>query len=71
MVQARHDSFNQGVNQSISQGISQGKIDSALRFAQKYNISPEEAMDTAGISKAEWDAYAPVIRERLNGSNAQ
>lgn len=63
LAQARNDSFNQG--------ISQGKIDSALRFAKKYNISPEEAMDTAGISKSEWDTYAPVIRERLNEASTQ
>ena len=67
LAQARRDSFDQG----ISQGISQGKADAAYRVAQKYNVSPEEAMDTVGISRSEWDTYAPMIRERLNGAVIQ
>ena len=62
LARARSDSFNQG----ISQGISQGKADAAYRVAQKYNVSLEEAMDTVGISKSEWETYAPTIRKRLN-----
>ena len=51
--QARNAGFADGRNA----GFADGKIDMAITFAKKYNIPAEEAIKTAGISKAEWDAY--------------
>ena len=63
LEQARKDSFNQG--------ISQGKVTSALRVAEKFNLSTEEAMDAVGISKSEWDVYAPTIQQNMGKGTMQ
>ena len=61
--QARNEGFVKGRIEGRVEGIEkgrvEGKVDLAVRFAQKYNISVEEAMETAGVSKHEWDMYAP------------
>ena len=53
----RNAGFADGRNADFADGRNVGKIDMAITFAKKYNIPAEEAIKTAGISKAEWDAY--------------
>ncbi|MBQ7478824.1 MAG: hypothetical protein IJT01_07980 [Selenomonadaceae bacterium] len=55
--QARNDGFADGRSAGYADGRNDGKIDMAIAFAKKYNIPAEEAIQTAGISKADWDAY--------------
>ena len=57
MWAAWENGIKQARNAGFADGRNAGKIDMAITFAKKYNIPAEEAIKTAGISKAEWDAY--------------
>lgn len=63
--------WENGINQAKEDGISQGKVASALRVAEKFNLSTEEAMDAVGISKSEWDVYAPTIQQNMGKGTMQ
>ena len=57
MWAAWENGINQARNDGFADGETKGKLDMAMTFARKYNIPTEEAIQTAGVSKTEWDAY--------------
>ena len=65
MMNAWENGLNQARNVAYADGRNDGRIESALMFAQKYNISTEEALNTAGVSKSEWDAYEAANNQCL------
>ena len=57
MWAAWENGINQARNDGFADSETKGKLDMAMTFARKYNIPTEEAIQTAGVSKTEWDAY--------------